>query len=344
MPIPRPPLSVIIPTWNALRYLPACLLALQAQLAPDDEIVLVDNRSRDGAAAYIRATMPDVRVLDMPSNRGFAGGTNAGLRAARGSLLLLCNDDALIEPGCIEALWAALNAAPEAGMAAGVLLFSRNPERVASAGIRVGRDGVASDLWPGQHCATLPAAPGEIFGASGGLALLRRALLDDVGLFEAGFFSYLEDADLAWRARLRGWRCVLAPAARARHVYSASGGALKQRWLARNRLRVLVRCLPGALVRACLPAIVRYDLLAVVYAALRRQPAMLAGRLDVLSEWPALREQRRQIQARRTAPLHSLARWLEPAPSPLEVLREQQRLQRWLQPAAAQELRRRSPR
>jgi hypothetical protein len=71
---------------------------------------------------------------------------------------------------------------------------------------------------------------------------------------------------------------------------------------------------------------------------------MLAGRLDVLSEWPALREQRRQIQARRTAPLHSLAHWLEPAPSPLEVLREQQRLQRWLQPAAAQELRRRSAR
>jgi GT2 family glycosyltransferase len=201
----------------------------------------------------------------------------------------------------------------------------------------MGRDGVATDLWPGQHCANLPAAPGEIFGASGGLALLRRALLDDVGMFEAGFFSYLEDADLAWRARLRGWRCVLAPAARARHVYSASGGALKQRWLARNRLRVLLRCLPGALWRVCLPSIARYDLLAVAYATLRRQPAMLAGRLDVLSELPALREQRRQIQARRTAPLHSLARWLEPAPSPLAVLYQQRRLQRLLSALPAQE-------
>jgi GT2 family glycosyltransferase len=321
---------VIIPTWNALRYLPACLLALQAQLAREDEIVLVDNRSRDRAAAYVRATMPEVRVLDMPFNRGFAGGTNAGLRAARGSLLLLCNDDALIEPGCIDALWAALRAAPEAGMAAGVLLMSRHPERVASAGIRMSRDGVATDLWPGQHCTTLPAVPGEIFGASGGLALLRRTLLDDVGLFAEAFFSYLEDADLAWRARLRGWGCVVAPAARARHVYSASGGALKQRWLARNRLRVLVRCLPGALLRECLPDIVRYDLLAAVYAVLRREPAMLAGRLDVVSELPALRVQRHQIQRRRTAPLHSLARWLEPAPAPLEVLRQQQRLRRLL--------------
>jgi GT2 family glycosyltransferase len=200
----------------------------------------------------------------------------------------------------------------------------------------MGRDGVASDLWVGQHRDTLPAAPGEIFGASGGLALLRRALLDDVGLFAEEFFSYLEDADLAWRAHLRGWRCVLAPTARARHVTSASGGAIKQRWLARNRLRVLARCLPGPLWRECLPAIVRYDLLAVAYAALRRHPAILAGRLDVLSEIPALREQRRQIQARRTAPLHSLARWLEPAPAPLEVLRQQQQLQRLLQPAPAQ--------
>jgi hypothetical protein len=75
----------------------------------------------------------------------------------------------------------------------------------------------------------------------------------------------------------------------------------------------------------------------VAYAALRRQPAMLAGRLDVLSELPALREQRRQIQARRTAPLHSLARWLEPAPSPLEVLYQQRRLQRLLSAAPAEE-------
>lgn len=330
MHTPHPPLSVVIPTWNALRYLPACLMALQAQLGPDDEIVLVDNRSRDHAAAWARRSAPAVRLVELPWNRGFAGGTNAGLRAARGELLLLCNDDALVEPGCVAALCAALDGQPDCGMVAGVLTFSRRPLLVASAGITMQRDGVALDRLLGQSVAALPAAPIEIFGASGGLALLRRALLDDIGLFEERFFSYLEDADMAWRARLRGWRCWLAPAARARHVYSASGSPLKQRLLARNRLRVLVRCLPAPLLRECGPAILRYDLLAAAYAILRGQPAVLAGRLEALSELPALLEQRRAIQAGRRVSIGELSRWLEPAPSPLAALQVQRQLQELL--------------
>jgi GT2 family glycosyltransferase len=324
--MPRPPVSVVIPTWNALRYLPACLAALRAQLGADDEIILVDNGSRDHAAAWARLHAPDVRLLELPTNRGFAGGTNAGLRAARNGLLLLCNDDALVEPGCIDALWSALNTGPDVGIAAGVLTFSRHPHIVASAGIAMQRDGIARDLWLARPVAALPAAPCEIFGASGGLALLQRKMLDDSGLFEECFFSYLEDADLAWRARLRGWRCMLAPAAHARHVISASGSHLKQRLLARNRLRVILRCLPAPLLLECLPLIVRYDSLALAYALLRRQPAIAAGRLDVLHELPTLLAQRRAIQSRRTAPYCALAPWLEPAPSPLAALRLQRTL------------------
>jgi GT2 family glycosyltransferase len=323
----RPPVSVVIPTWNALRYLPVCLAALRAQLGADDEIILVDNRSRDAAAAWARQHAHDVRLLELPTNRGFAGGTNAGLRIAQNGLLLLCNDDALVEPGCVDALWSALNSGPEVGMVAGVLTFSRHPHIVASAGIAMQRDGVARDLWLARSVAALPAAPCDIFGASGGLALLRREMLDDIGLFEERFFSYLEDADLAWRARLRGWRCMLAPGARARHVVSASGSHLKQRLLARNRLRVILRCLPATLLLECLPLIARYDALAFAYALLRQQPAIAAGRLEVLHELPALLAQRRAIQSQRTTPCHELARWLEPAPSPLAALRLQRTLQ-----------------
>jgi GT2 family glycosyltransferase len=157
-------------------------------------------------------------------------------------------------------------------------------------------------------------------------------MLDDVGLFEPRFFSYLEDADLAWRARLRGWGCCVAPDARARHVYSASGSSFKQRLLARNRLRVLVRCFPTRLLLECLPAILRYDILALTYALLRHQPAVAAGRFEAIHEMPALLEQRRSIQARRTVSLSNLARWLEPAPSPLEALAVQRQIQRIVQP------------
>lgn len=330
MPDPaRPPISAVIPTYNARRFLPACLAALRAQLGPQDEIVLVDNRSRDGAAAWARAYAPDVRLIELPENRGFAGGTNAGIAVARGELLLLINDDALAEPGCVEALWQALRAAPAAGAAAGVLVFSRRPALVASAGVRFRRDGVALDRQIGAVRAALPAAPIEIFGATGGLALLRRAMIADIGPFADDFFSYLEDADLAWRARLRGWGCALAPGALARHVYSATGGQgspLKQRLLGRNRLRLLVRCLPAPLLAECLPAILAYDALALAYAALRRQPGLAVGRLEAVRALPTLLAQRRAIQSRRSAPLADLARWIEPAPGPLAELRERRRL------------------
>lgn len=324
----RPPISVIIPTYHALRYLPACLSAVQAQLRPYDEIVLVDNRSRDRAGAWVRTYLPAVRVIELPYNAGFAGGVNAGIAAARGELIWLINDDALAEPGCVDALWEALRDQPAAGWAAGVLTFSRHPQVVAGAGIRFQADGIATDRALGLPVAVLPPQPQLVFGASGGLALLRRAMLDDIGFF-ADFFSYLEDADLAWRAQLRGWKCVLATNARARHVYSATAGMfspLKQRLLGRNRIRMLIRCLPTPLLAACLPAILAYDGMALAYAALRRQPDMVAGRLMALAEWPVLRQQRRIIQARRTASITTLARWIEPPGGPLAALRTQRRL------------------
>ena len=324
----RPPLAVVIPTYNALRYLPACLSAIQKQLGPDDEIVLIDNRSRDRAGAWVRAHFPTVRVIELPYNTGFAGGVNAGIAATHTDLILLVNDDALVEPRCIDALWTALHTYPQAGWAAGVLTFSRRPQIVASAGICFHANGIAIDRAIGMTVAQLPSRPHPIFGASGGLALIRRAMLDDVGRF-ADFFSYLEDADLAWRARLRGWECVLAPAARARHVYSATAGMfspLKQRLLGRNRIRMLIRCLPTPLLLACLPAVLFYDTLAVAYAGLRQQPDTLAGRLMALAEWPQLLHQRRYIQMRRTVPVHELARWIEPPPGPIATWQMQLRL------------------
>ena len=319
------PLSVVIVSWNGLRYLPGCLDALLPQLPPGAEVVLVDNGSTNGTAAWVDATYPAIRTIGLRENLGFAGGVNAGLRAARGTLLLLLNNDAFVEAGFVASLLEAMERCPEVGAAGAVLTFAHRPELVASAGIRVRRDGVALDLWAGRRVADLPATPQAIMGPSGGAALYRRALLEDVGLMEPRFDSYLEDVDLAWRALLRGWRSVVVPKARARHLYSATGGQgspRKQRLLGRNRVRVLVRCMPGPLLLRCLPAILAYDLLACAYGALTRQPAIVAGRAEALRELPALLRERRSIQARRTAPLAAIARWLEPAPPPWAVLRE----------------------
>jgi GT2 family glycosyltransferase len=323
-------LSIVIVSWNGMRHLPKCLATLLPQLSADAEVVLVDNGSTDGTVGWARATYPALVIVALPENLGFAGGVNTGLRVARGELLLLWNDDAFAEPGCVAALLDVMAGRPEIGAAGAVLLFAHRPELIASAGIRVRRDGLALDLWAGRPAAELPIDPQPIFGPSGGAGLYRRALLIDIGLMEPSFFSYLEDADLAWRARLRGWSSVVVPAARARHVYSATGvqgSALKQRLLARNRLRVIVRCLPSAILLRSLPAILAYDLLAIAYGALARRPAMIAGRLAALRELPGLWSERRATQARRSVPSCAIARWLEPAGPPWKAVREQRRLE-----------------
>jgi len=322
-------LSVIIVTWNGRRFLDACLRAVTAQLHPDDEIIVVDNGSIDGTTVWLRHAWSAVRLVALPANLGFAGGVNVGLRVARGDLLLLLNNDAFVEPGCVPALVEALRDHPRSGAVAGVLTFDHRPDLVASAGITACRNGLALDLWTGRAVQSLPAAPQPVMGASGGLALYRRMMLDDIGLMAPDFFNYLEDVDLAWRAQLRGWECLVVPAARARHIYSATGGQgspLKQRLLGRNRLRAIIRCFPSGVLRSCLPDILAYDTLALAYAALARQPAMIAGRIEALHDRAQLLRERRAIQARRTVSEEAFAAWLEPSPTPWRTLRTARRL------------------
>lgn len=308
-----------------MRHLPRCLAALVPQLPADAEIVQVDNASHDGTVAWVRSHYPHVQLVELDRNTGFAGGVAAGLRVARGQLILLLNDDAFVEAGFIETLLTAMEQYPEASAASAILTFDHRPELVASAGIQLRRDAVALDLWPCRRVAELPDTVQEIFGASAGAALYRRSALDEIGGVVPEFFAYLEDVDIALRLRLRGHRTIVVPQARARHVYSATAGQgspLKQRLLGRNRLRVIVRCMPGPLLLRWLPYIIAYDLMVAAYALLKQQPAMLAGRLMALHELPALLVQRRVIQAQRIAPIAAFARWFVPPPPPWTTLRE----------------------
>lgn len=321
-------ISVIVVTWNGLHVLKDCVAALRAQTLPH-ALIVVDNGSHDGTVAWLHEYAPNAQVIALPHNLGFAGGNNVGLRAATGEYLVLLNNDTIAAPDFLEHLVAPFARDERIGSTAGVLVFAHKPELIASAGISVGRDGLHRDLFMLQPVDTLPAAPIEIFGASGGAVCYRRAALEDVGLLDERYFNYLEDADLAWRLQLRGWRCRLAPRARVRHVYSATSGQgspFKQRLLARNRARVIVRCLPLALWRQHWFAIVRYDLLALAYAVLRRQSATIAGRIDALRDLPAMLGQRRRLQKRKRVPSKSLAHWLEAPATAREMLQQQRQL------------------
>jgi GT2 family glycosyltransferase len=339
---------VIVVNWNGARYLPACLDALAAQTYRDFTLWVVDNGSTDGSVALLEAAArggagrPALRLLRNESNLGFAGGNNRALRAAIAEpglrYCVLLNNDTVAEPGWLGALVAAAEGRPRVGCVASTMLFAARPDRVASAGITAHRDGLALDRGVGWSVGTLPQTPQPVFGASAGAALYRRALLADIGLFDESFFSYLEDADLAWRARLRGWRAVWAPGARVLHEVSATGGQgspFKSYHLARNRVWLIAKNLPGATLARCWPYILRYDLLALAYGAARGDAALIRGRAAALAGLGPALTRRRAIQAARAVPPAAVLGWLAPALGPLAALRARYDVDALLRPPPA---------
>ncbi len=312
-------LSVVIVSWNGLSLLRRCLSALLPQLNDDDQVIVVDNGSHDGTIAWLTTTHPTVISVALTTNIGFSGGNNAALTHCTNPWLLLLNNDAYVEPGAIAALRTATQCDPHVGAISATLVFAHAPDLIASNGILLRRDGVAVDHGMTEPVSQLPLQCFPVAGASGGAVLLRRAMIEDIGLFPDDFFNYLEDVDLAWRALLRGWQTHTCPTAIVLHVYSATSGqgsSFKQRLLGRNRWRTLLRCMPTALWWRHWASILRYEVAACVGLAWQGSWSGIAGRFSNIPELPALMAQRRIIQHRRTASIEVIDAWLVPAPWP----------------------------
>jgi GT2 family glycosyltransferase len=318
--------SIIVVTYNGWHRTQPCLCSIERDLPPGAAVTVVDNASTDGTPALIREQFPSIELIQNARNLGFAGGANLGVTKSDGDIVLLLNSDVVIEPGFINAMLAPFLRSRSIGAVAGTLVYQRRPDIVASAGIEVFRNGLALDYGVGLPRTDLSDRP--VFGGSGGAVAYRRAALNDVGLFPEAFFMYLEDVDLAWRLRLRGWETVLASEAVAAHAVSSSAGEgspFKRRLLARNRVWAMIRCLPRPLLIRYGWRIARYDGLVLASAPMRRDGASLRGRVEALGGLRARLAERRLIQARTTVPLAEIEGWLRPDPTPAELLRLRKR-------------------
>ncbi|MCK4314219.1 MAG: glycosyltransferase family 2 protein [Anaerolineae bacterium] len=319
--------AVVIVNWNGRHHLEGCLATLFAQTFTDFEVILVDNGSTDGSVEWVGMHFPQVRLISNTRNIGFAAGNNQAIRSTDAEFVVTLNNDTRVEPQWLAGLIEAVVGDPTVGMVASKMLFADRPDTINSAGIALDPAGIAWDRLGGMSDDPGERTPVEVFGPCAGAALYRRAMLGQIGLFDEDFFAYMEDVDLAWRARLAGWRCLHAPAARVYHVHSATGvegSPFKSRLLGRNKVWLIAKNYgPTGRLLAYLPLIVLYDLAAVVFALVARGDAHSPlGRIDgivsLLRAWRKRRAVQILAQGNWASPWH---RYLEPLVWPWQVPR-----------------------
>jgi N-acetylglucosaminyl-diphospho-decaprenol L-rhamnosyltransferase len=241
-------LSIIILNYNTCQHLWACLQSLLAEgstslsrAAVQAEVFVVDNASSDGSADMIAAEFPWVELLRSPRNGGFAFGNNQALRRARGSAILLLNPDTLMPRGGIAQLLERLHAHPEAGIVGPRLLRPNGSMHLAcrrsfpTPATAFYRFSGLARMFPrsprfGRYNLTFadPEQPMEVDSVCGACLLVRRQVVERIGLLDERFFMYGEDLDWCLRSRQAGWTVRYEPSIVVQHQH---GAASRQRAL-----------------------------------------------------------------------------------------------------------------
>lgn len=249
-------LAIIVLNWNGADDALECINSL-AQQTLKPTIIVVDNHSHDNSVVRFKqyqAKHPSVDcvVIDNEKNLGFAGGINTGLVYARKQefdYIGVLNPDAVADKKWCRALVDELSSQPKCGIVTGILQ-RRDGKTLDTTGDFYTTWGLPGPRNRDEPTANAPDQPGEIFGATGGGALYRTAMLNDIGLFDEDFFMYYEDVDLSFRAQLAGWKVRYTPKAIAYHKVGAS--SQKVPGLAvfntfKNLPLVLIKNVPGRL-------------------------------------------------------------------------------------------------
>jgi N-acetylglucosaminyl-diphospho-decaprenol L-rhamnosyltransferase len=246
-----PDLSVVVVNYNAGPYLARCLDSVAASSGGISlEVVVVDNGSSDGSPKAV-GDRPEVHLIENRANLGFAAGANLGIRATEAPYVLMLNPDAEIVSGTLASLVKVADDRPDAG-AVGPLV--RNPDRTIQPSARR----IPGTFEALMHAFLGPVVPGnrwtraytmagwdrsserEVEWISGSAMLLRRRALHDVGVFDEGYFMYVEDVDLCTRLRRSGWSVLFSPELEVIHEMGVSARGQSRR-MAREHSRSIYR-------------------------------------------------------------------------------------------------------
>lgn len=220
-----PRVAIIVLNWNGLADTTACLESLARLDYPSYEVVLVDNGSTDGSPSILRKQFPTLTLIETGANLGFTGGNNAGLRYAcehDADYALLLNNDTELDPSFLRVLVDTCEADPSIGIAGPTIYYHSQPDTIWSAGGRINwrnadttMDGIGQ-IDQGQF----GPSPRPMDFVTGCALLIRREVIDHIGLLDERFFLYYEETEWCIRAAKAGYRIVHVPLSKIWHKIS----------------------------------------------------------------------------------------------------------------------------
>lgn len=300
--------ATVILNWNGRQYLQKFLPPLQKTTYQNHRIVVADNASTDDSVELLDTDFPEVELIRLDRNHGFAGGYNLALQSIESPYVCLLNSDVRVTPGWLEPLVKILDEQEDVAAVQPKILSEQMPTHFEYAGAAGG----FLDKWGYPFCRgrildELEAdhgqydTPTDIFWASGAALLIRTDLFRRLGGFDADYFAHWEEIDLCWRLRRAGYRIVCEPAST---VYHVGGGTLayqsprKVYLNFRNALLTLRKNEPRSRRWWLLPWRMVLDGVAALVYVLRGQPELVGSILrahgSVYGNWGAVNRRRKR--------------------------------------------------
>lgn len=219
--------------YNHRRYLEACLESIFSQTYENIQLLVMDNGSDDHSLEFVKKNYPDIYLIDNKSNLGYAKAHNIGINESKGEYFMPLNPDVFMTPAFIEEKVKSIEREENIGACDGKLYKINYDDKQAitsnildSVGLVLLKNRKNYEIGSREVDAGQYEEERYIFGAFGAAPLYKKTMLEDIKIgneyFDEEFFSYREEVDLAWRAQLRGWKCIYNPGAIAYHAHSYS--------------------------------------------------------------------------------------------------------------------------
>jgi GT2 family glycosyltransferase len=289
-----------------MRFVGMCLDSLAKLDFEDYEVIVVDNGSVDGSREMIEEQYPEVRLLKMPDNMGFAIACNEGIKASNAEYIVLLNNDIEVTPDWLRELYEGMERHPECGMGTTKMMFLDQRDVFYNTGDLFHSWSAGGGRGQGEKDIGQYEKEDYVFGACAGAGIYRREFFNQVGLFDEDFFIFAEDVDLNMRGQLQGLKSVYLPKAKVFHIGTATVGLYSDRYVylcKRNDIWVFIKNYSLSMYFKYLYSIWKHQFTDIKYFTYRGQGQVLwKSKWDALKMLPQMLFRRLQIQQARTIP------------------------------------------